>query len=356
MCPYLFLEIRRPYILVLQSISLFISQQITPNIGRRCVHDHFWDPTDSFSVGYLEAVAKATHMLDAPSLSELKIYHPTYAVNYIEEERFQDAIHYYSTWSLPSLSSLMTVNMIPIPFVNPVSLRCLHIKLDYEDLHEHQGRINMRALVYFFASCVVLEELALTLSFARDISRLVLPLENRVSLNRVTELAFAFNVCHIESIKAMFDVVHFPNATSMSLSIGSTHWEHEAELVNERVHGILLSILPHSSAYPKLVDLRLELIVDLKPSEYTRPISLPFSSLAKVKHLVLTTNIPVIAPIPDGRCLPMLESLALIRCTKLERDWIALLLDRLKEQGNFQTVAIDSGRMQVDVTAKNYFR
>ncbi len=67
----------------------------------------------------------------------------------------------------------------------------------------------MRALVVFIASCLVLEELTLNLSFASDISRLILPPKKHVSLDRVTEVTLTFEYCRSETIKLILDVVHF---------------------------------------------------------------------------------------------------------------------------------------------------
>jgi len=325
------------------AISHFI--RIATNHARywyRFIHGYEWYRSDGFSVDDLEEVAKATGNLDAPSLSELEIRHPpTFALTAMDEERYQRAAHYYSTWSMPMLSSLIAENVIPIPFANPVFLRSLSIHVDYRfmDMDQgNEGKTNLRALVTFLASCPVLEELILQLSFRSDIIQLILPVEGHVSLDHVTELAFNFDSCRTECIKSLFDVVHFPNASSMVLNIRSGY---ESDSPDQRIDNVLLSILPDASAFPNLLDLDLELDVELWGNNNNdvsppSPISLPFSSLAKVRRLFLITRKAILAPIPDGSCLPALESLVLVDCAKLEPDWIGLFLGRLKAQGNSQ--------------------
>ncbi len=56
----------------------------------------------------------------------------------------------------------------------------------------------------------------------------------------------------------------------------------------------------------------------------------------RFKRLFLITRKTILAPIPDGSCLPALESLVLVGCVKLEPDWIGIFLGHLKAQGNFQ--------------------
>ncbi len=140
------------------TISQFI--RIATNHARywhRFIQGYEWYQSDGFSIHDLEEVAKATGNLDAPSLSELEIRHPpTFSLTAMDEERYQRAAHYYSTWSMPKLSSLIAENVIPIPFANPVFLRSLSIHVDYRfmDMDQgNEGKTNLQALVTFLASC-----------------------------------------------------------------------------------------------------------------------------------------------------------------------------------------------------------
>ncbi len=147
--------------------------------------------------------------------------------------------------------------MIPIPFASPNALRSLIIYVDYGDpLYGDHGGINMRALVTFLSSNLVLEELSLTLLYANDISRLVLPVEKHINLDHVTELALTFEQCHSEFAKSVLDVVHFPFATTMELGIGS---QYEPDSPDEGIHNVLFAIFPNPSVFPKLMDLHLDL-------------------------------------------------------------------------------------------------
>lgn len=298
----------------------------TANHWLRRVHIDVGYLGNNFPIADFQEIAKVVKNLNASSLLELEIHHPTFALDQIEVERNQDAVHFYSTWSMPRLSSLITKNTIPLPFATPVSLRSLKIYMNYESIDLGEGRINAQALVTFLASCTVLEEVALRLAYASDISRLVLPVEKLVNLDRVTAVQFDFVYCNSNVIKSILDIVHFPFASSVNLYIRSGY---ELDSPDEWIDNVLLSILPDASAFPKLTNLQLDL------QSGPRTISLPFPSLIKVKRLLLTTDF-ALAPIPDGKCLPALRTLVLAGCSKLESDWIAIFLRRLKEQGTFE--------------------
>ncbi len=314
--------------------------QITTNYTRywrRYVHTPSWCISGKTSVDELQEFANVMYNLDAPSLFELEIRHPRYAAGETNDERYRDAVHCYSTWSMPNLSSLITENIIPIPFASPVSLGSLSICICYWDMaKQDRGSFNMRALVTFITSCMVLKELALKLSFARNASWLVLPAEKHVSLDHVSEITLTFEYCHADVIKSILDVVHFPTASSMKLDIWSKNSSDSPP--DELIDNVLLSIFPNALAFPKLVDLRLELGANMPGTS----ISLPFPSLSKVGHLKLKTTNTVLAPIPGGRCLPALRSLVMTDCKCLEVDWIALFLPvgRLKAQGNLQPLQL----------------
>ncbi len=135
--------------------------------------------------------------------------------------------------------------------------------MNYWDITEgeqDQGWINVRALVNFLASCTLLEELALNLSFANDIARLILPMKERLSLDRVTELTLTFERCGGEFVKSMLDAIYFPIASTVELNIRSGY---ESDSPDRQIDSILLSILPDASTFPKLSNLRLELDVEL---------------------------------------------------------------------------------------------
>ncbi len=118
----------------------------------------------------------------------------------------------------------------------------------------------------------------------------------------------------------------------MELNIGL---EEEPDSLDEDISNILPSIFSNTSAFPKLMDLHLD-VSERRANTTSRPFSLPFCNLAKVTSLSLKTNGTILAPIPDGRCLPALRSLELKSCERLASDWIALFLGRLSAQGNLQ--------------------
>ncbi len=75
-----------------------------------------------------------------------------------------------------------------------------------------------------------------------------------------------------------------------------------------------------------------------------RTISIPWFNISRVRHLTLEASDHYMGAIPDGLCLPPLRSLTFNNCSLLERDWVAQLLRRLKDEGNVPQLTVTDCR------------
>ncbi len=97
------------------------------------------------------------------------------------------------------------------------------------------------------------------------------------------------------------------------------------------------AILADSGIYAHLVQLHLNICFYKGDG---RPVDIPFSVLTRLRDITIHTNNIRIGTLPtDGPCLPALRSLTFASCRMLERDWITILLRRLKDQGNIPELA-----------------
>ncbi len=119
----------------------------------RYVHGYCYNHVNSdFTVDELKELAALTRGLDAPFLHELVLNYSQDALKHSEKrpQQYQDAVHYFTTWAMPRLASLVTVNLIPRPFQlqNSPSLKKLNMSLDYS----RQGAIfSLRELSSFLS-------------------------------------------------------------------------------------------------------------------------------------------------------------------------------------------------------------
>ncbi len=100
----------------------------------RFVQGYNWLLRATYSVEELKKLARITRRLNTPFLSELDIRFPSVILMEDRHRRqdVRDAVHYYSTWSMPKLRSLVMENLLPIPCFAPVSLTNLDITLNFE--------------------------------------------------------------------------------------------------------------------------------------------------------------------------------------------------------------------------------
>ncbi len=76
----------------------------------------------------LGVIRNQTFQLDAPQLSELAVHYPTSALNttFFDEESL-GKIHFYSSWSVRELRSIIMENIIPVSFAGMNSLTSVSI-------------------------------------------------------------------------------------------------------------------------------------------------------------------------------------------------------------------------------------
>ncbi|KLO09986.1 hypothetical protein SCHPADRAFT_539903 [Schizopora paradoxa] len=302
----------------------------------RCSYDS--DDENEVALSGSEELKRETPGLEASSLTSLSIQHvnPPRSVN---EDRFRDAVNFYSTWSTPRLSQMHVKNVILIPFVGAASLK----KLDLDFTDCSGGRFNLKALFTFFASCVTLEELSM--SFACELlDETSLPVKP-FSFVHVRNLAVSFYDCPRKHVKLVMNHCLFPVVSRMSLQIERSYYVDGdvpdfPDLEDVDVDDVIPSIFSRPSRFPELEDLRLNVGRLSRQSYSSIQITLPFNNLPKVKRLSLMLNpesaAKVYVLIPKGECLPSLRSLSLINCASLNAGWIISFLGRLKAQGSIQ--------------------
>ncbi len=90
----------------------------------------------------------------------------------------------------------------------------------------------------------------------------------------------------------MFDILRFPNASSMKLPVyGASYWYGLVERMDDVIH----TVLPGIHAFPKLALLDIGFGFDSwgHPNPTGRPIctiSIPFAGLVNLNHLILSTH------------------------------------------------------------------
>ncbi len=267
--------------------------------------------------------------LHAPQLSEIVIGFPYeyYRDKSIARE-VQGEMHYYSTWSTPSLHSMKTSNLIPVPFSGSISLSTLSI---YMDLCKRYPGLDFKSLATFLGSCPVLEEFNLKIrdSLSEHESPVPQALPSRTEIKAVKKLELVFGYCDSSTISYFMEAVHFPNVSIASLRLLGDPDTH--------IQNFIQTMFPDSSAFPNLT--RLQLTVKQTRDEWThshltmQSVSIPFASLPKLEHLTLTLFDSVLTSLPKGTRLPALRSLEFVNCFNLDYRWIAEFRRNLMVQG-----------------------
>ncbi|KLO14725.1 hypothetical protein SCHPADRAFT_939279 [Schizopora paradoxa] len=279
--------------------------------------------------------------LNTPSLTSLSIWYSAY-IRPESGNGLQEALHYYSTWSMPKLLKMTIRNIIPIPFPSSPFLKYLDLELT---LYHEAVLLDFKPLVAFIASCVNLEELKMYLSYNR-FDGISFPAEP-VTLARVRKLTFRFHFCPREHVKLVMSNLLFPVVSCMSLDL--EHLDGELSDISDNNvddDDVLSSIFESPSCFPKLTDLELKLGEQSFQRHESSQIKLPFNHLRTVKQLKLNLDYfgdwqgRVRLLIPKGECLPSLRSLSLECCTDIKLEWITSLLGRLHAQGILQSLEL----------------
>ncbi|KLO14078.1 hypothetical protein SCHPADRAFT_928119 [Schizopora paradoxa] len=299
---------------------------------RRYVHE---DP--NVYVDILKEVASLTRGLVAPHLSEMVICYDSLAMVIPIEERSRegrDALYYFSTWTIPSLSSLRISNVIPSP--NSFSNSHFLTKLDAS--FTFNPDFNPRDFAFFLGSLSRLEELLIC--FECIYGTVGPTVTTETVLSSVRTLGLDFSRSAGEFVGAAFAPLRFPNVAVLKLCA----WEFEEWLEEEVIDEVIRAVITDSLSFPKLAQFELGLGLTVKGQHDTnansmylvRPlctVCIPFGSLVQIQHLVLVGMVCVFVDIPDMSSLPALRSLTLKDCKMLDREWVLQLLPKLFERG-----------------------
>ncbi|KLO14076.1 hypothetical protein SCHPADRAFT_332503 [Schizopora paradoxa] len=175
-----------------------------------------------FAIDRLKEVASFSRNLNAPHLLELSIVYSTAPLKLTNGERSQadrEAIHYYSTWSCPMLTSVSTRNLIPVPYMipNSPSLKELDMSMNFE---RNTPKFSLGDLVSFLSSLVQLEDLTLQFfSLNSNIEEMDSPISTKVALSSLRKLCINLYRCDAEYVDAIFTSIRFPNIVSLKLCV-----------------------------------------------------------------------------------------------------------------------------------------
>ncbi|KLO14062.1 hypothetical protein SCHPADRAFT_996870 [Schizopora paradoxa] len=301
---------------------------------RRYIHEDL-----CVTVEVLKEVASLTRGLYAPHLSEMAIHYNPAAMRIPSEElpqEYRDALYYFSTWSIPSLSSLAISNLIPLPhsFSNSHFLTKLCMGLTFV------AKFNPGELASFLGSLSQLDELLIRFELLdSNIEIAGHPNTTEVVLSGVRKMELEFYRCTGEHVDAAFIPLRFPSVAFLKLCAwGLEEWQ-EGENIDDVVRAVLC---PDAQSFPKLSKFELGIGVtvhglpDMIVEHLDRPLCtfrIPFASLRHIRHLALVGMVCVFVDNPDMSSLPSLRSLTLKNCGMLKREWALQLLPNLFERG-----------------------
>ncbi len=272
----------------------------------RFVQGYNWLLRATYSVEELKKLARITRRLNTPFLSELVIRFPSVILMEDRHRRqdVRDAVHYYSTWSMPRLHSLVMENLLPIPCFAPVLLTNLDITLNFEGYMRCYtvDFASVNELGEFLASCPVLQKFSLRACNLKYFGGS--PSGNVFDVTSVHMLDLSFENCVCEPIGFILDSLRFPSTNTIKLNVKSRNGD---PIIDNRIQTALRVVIPDADTFPHLK--RLDLSVDFDRSrlqphffkcrDRLEYVSIPFPSLAKVQHLTLTSNDMNIGSIPE---------------------------------------------------------
>ncbi len=280
------------------------------------------------SSGALNILSRNTHRLHVPFLTHLSIFYPsTVASSQPRYPRYSSLLFDVES---AQAELFRTRNLIPVRLQRRRLWTYLRLKLD--DCSAGRDRAELTAILRFLASCPNLR----TFSFQiHDLTLLASsPMKAMSPTSQVSKLWNLTSVnCKGASVRSFLNCCPLP--------------EH---IVHGPAHLLLRRNYPNprcaSCRFPQFRRPRSSRAVELdiaSDHEHRRPVrvQIPFSDLTSVQHLVISMKKAFVTNIlPDGPCLPALQSLVFRDCRLLEKDWVALLLGRVKEQGNFPKLEV----------------
>ncbi len=309
-----------------------------------------YPPFNDFDDGQLEDYVALTKELDLPNLTQLAVRYPQAAgsLNVRSDVKFHKAMHFYSSWSTPRLRSIFVRNFIPVPFSGARSLVSLRVTLLLDHITgDEDSELDVKSLVSFLLACLGPEKLKLVVHDAKCTSPSLPLAQQRVEMPCVTELDLDFVDCRCAPLKLFFYAVRFPHVTAIQQRIRADEGE---EKKGTRFADIFSAVLPNPEAFAPLTDMTLDArtdgFMDKENDEYVHgKITIPFSTMPNLRHLVLTTLSSDVGLIQDGVALPAIRTLVLRDCYQMRKNWIFQFLKQMKAQGDLDLlrVSVDGG-------------
>lgn len=240
-----------------------------------------------------------------------------------DRSRWQKLLHFYSTWTLPALRSMSTINLIPIPFAGSSSIEVLSIKMDYSK----NRAFDALALSAFLSTCSVLRKLSLQLTRANVLADS--PFNNPIHIRRmekVEDFSLYLDRCRTSSIEFLMDAVHFPSVTSASFTVVCS------AQTNPNLN--VQAVFSAPDVFPLLEALQFSVRCEGSSPDQPHPIRLPIRNLPNLKTLHLRLSGVVVEPLLDGNTVPArLSSIFLDDCRSAGRELTAEILRVIKAQG-----------------------
>ncbi|KLO14097.1 hypothetical protein SCHPADRAFT_332759 [Schizopora paradoxa] len=279
------------------------------------------------------AAAIRDDQIEAPLLSELLVRYPSSVLRsenpLLGPKPGDEARHFYSRWSTPTLRTMHTENIIPVPFSGATSLTTLRIELNFKHFAQQAGSFYPLALAKFLSSCPVLAHL--TLKISNCYKAVVHLLAAKVEIPSISSLTVCFMYCSRNVAVSLLDQIHFPNVDFIQAAFVLE----EKQAIDVEYDGdIMETALSYFAAYPKLTDLILTVLASecvLLQKESQKPISIPIPSIPQLELLEIITwnTVPKLPPVAPF--LPNLKQLSFENC-KGEVGWFKEFCDEIRLQ------------------------
>ncbi|KLO08227.1 hypothetical protein SCHPADRAFT_1001087 [Schizopora paradoxa] len=289
-------------------------------------------------------------------LNQLVIHYP---FRVLKDEIYngleKDALHFYSTWSSPSLRSMSCKNFVPIPFPGTSALSYISIELAF---HFHESGIcayNATAIASFLSSCQALTNFSMKIRACTAV--IPSPPNQKYMTSHVKSMELLFACCTETVVSSFLDAVSFPDVESLRVSCNSRGLEDYGSGVQHLP--VLDAAFPYDNVFPKLS--HLELIISsadpcnphLTRFAPARPVSLPFAKFSRIRSLLLTTETTLLKPLPETLHMPNLKDLHVTNCWGMTYDWFCAMYKKMVLSQDVETAPI---RLLVDGTAwDDYF-
>ncbi len=256
---------------------------------------------------------------------------------------FKQILHYYSTWNLPALRRMSTIDLIPVRFSGCTSLESLSIDMGYSSRkrgERTQRPFDAVGLASFLSSCPSLRKFSLKLTWAMTLTdgRVT----ERVNLTNVEELDIHLDWCCANSVQYFMNTTHFPRVTSMNFVVIC-----QRKIINTDRHpdNNIEAVFSNPNVFPHLERLKFSAHCNFRelPVNLERTIRLPIHNLPGLKFLHLNLSGATIEPSVVDRAIPAhLSSLFLDGCWNSGSEWVVQLAHALKVRGRLDSLHLST--------------